>query len=445
MVLGRLISLATLGYTARVFGPRGYGLVGYGASVVAYAGVALSPGLVTWGVRAVARDRSRAGMYLVAVNATQVGLSLLAYSCLAAFAHFFVSGADEKRIVLLSGLGLFQTALAAEWVFNGMEMMRVSSFLGLLNTTLYTAGLLIFIHSPDDVFRLPVMSFCLAISVTLTGYVLLARQRDVHFQLPTLTDMREVIVSAASLSVMVALVVALHYANNFIVQAKLGTRELGVFLAAFRLVELASTVPGLVSTVVLPRLARKLVTSAHDARREAALFARVLLFIGFLGAALAFAEADGVIRFIYGSRFDGAIPLLRVMSIAILFNFAIVGYTNTLISFGRDRVMIAVVLVSATVSIGGGLLLVPRVGAMGAAIVLACIDLAGFCVSLPAYRESVGPFDVRGWLLPAGLAACTILLSVLLQRTGLPLLLRLPLAAIPFAMGAWRERRTLLR
>ena len=167
--------------------------------------------------------------------------------------------------------------------------------------------------------------------------------------------------------------------------------------------------------------------------------------IGFLGAALAFAEAEGVIRFIYGNRFDGAIPLLRVMSVAILFNFAIVGYTNTLISFGRDRVMIAVVIVSAIVSIGGGLLLVPRFGAMGAAMVLACIDLAGFLVSLPAHRASVGPFEVRAWLFPAALAACTVATSMLLQHTGLPLLVRLPLAALPFAVGAWRGRRNLLR
>ena len=442
MVLSRLIGLLTLGYTARVFGPHGYGLVGYGSTIVAYAGIALSPGLLTWGVRAVAQDRPRAGMYLVALNVTQVGLAALAYLALVAFALLAVPGADERHIIYLSGLVLFQTALAADWVFNGLEQIRIAAFLGLLTTALSTAGLLLFIHTPQDVFRLPVMMFGITSLTTALCYWLLSRR--IAFAWPSAQDFKAVWMSARSLSLMVALVVVVHYANNLLVQGYLGTAELGVFLAAFRLLELASTVPGLVSTVVLPRLARKLAATPEEAKREARTYARVLLLFGALAAALSLVEADGIIAFIYGNRFTGAAPLLRVMAVGIFFNFAITGYTNTLISFGSDRVMIAVVAVSALVAVGGGLVLVPRYGAMGGAMVIAAIDLAGFAVSVPEYRRKVGGLDFAGWLGPLLYGLGTIGLSLALQQLPLPLLVRLPLAALPFAVGGWRQVRAML-
>ena len=443
MVLGRLIGLITLGYTARVFGPSGYGLVGYGSSIVAYAAIALSPGLVTWGVRAVARDRSRAGIYMVAINTIQMVLATLAYAAIAVFAWTAESPGDERTIILLSGLALFQTAFSADWVFNGLEQMRVSAGLSLVNSSLYTAGLLLWIHTPDHVFRLPIMTVALGFFTTSIGYLLLLRQ--VRLSWPRIEDYKEVLKSAGSLSLMVALVIVLHHANSLIVKSYLGTAELGLFLASYRLVELASTVPGLLSTVVLPRIARKAASSVEDARREAIGYARVLLWIGGLGTALCFAEADDVITFIYGNRFQNAAALLRIMAVGVFFNFAITGYTNTLIAFGRDRVMVAVVAVSSAVAVGGGLLMVPWLGSVGAAIVVALLDFAGLCVSIPAYRASVGRLGWGAWLGPAGLAALTVVLSTLLQRTSLPLIPRLALASVPFVYAAWRELRRLIR
>jgi O-antigen/teichoic acid export membrane protein len=441
----RLIGLVTLGYTARVLGPERYGLVGFGASVAAYAGIVLSPGLMTWGTRAVARDHASAGRTLVIVNATKVALAGLAFTGLAAFATLGIEDPDERMMVLLSGTLLLNTALSADWVFNGLERMKTPSGLGVLATALNSAGLLLFVRSPDHAWRVPVLVTLTGLIVQAIGYATLFRRIGVRPVAPTGPEVRAALVSSLPLGLTVAIVVVLHYANNLIVQAYLGSEALGIFLAAFRLVELATTVPGLLAGVFLPRLSHSFVVAASDAARKAAQFARIHAYAAFLVAPFFLAEAPAIVRILYGERFEGAAVLLRVMSVAVIGNFAISGYTNCLISFGRDRVMLAVVLVSASVAIGGGLSLVPTLGLLGAAVTISAVDLLGWLSSLPAYRATIGSLQASAWARPAAGGAAIVATSFLLQAAGAPVWIRVPAALAAYSPFALREARELLR
>ena len=104
--------------------------------------------------------------------------------------------------------------------------------------------------------------------------------------------------------------------------------------------------------------------------------------------------------------------------------------------------MLRSVLTSAIVSVGGGLLLVPWTGIMGAAVVIAGIDLAGWLASLPSYRRVIGSLQFRAWIRPALGGACIIVSSYFLRALGVPVWGRVPLSAstyIPFAIGEVRE------
>lgn len=444
-LVSRLIGLITLGYAARVLGPENYGVVGFGASVAAYAGILLSPGLLTWGIRAVAREREKAGEKFLIVNLTQVVLACLAYAGLLAFALLFLNDPLEQRVVLLSGLVLFQTAISADWVLNGLELMRIPAGLGVLNSLLYTVALLSLVNSPDDILILPLLAPGIGILLSGAGYYILIRRLGVRLTFPGATAFRQALVSSLPLGTMAALVVVIHYANNLIVRAFVGAAALGVFLAAFRLLELAQMIPSILGNVFLPRLARFVIKTPEAAVREARLFAQVHMLAGFFVAAFMLAEAPAIINIIYGARYTGAAELLRFMAFAVLFNYAIYGYTNCLISFGRDRVMLLVVVTSAVVAVGGGLLLVPRLGALGAAMVTASIDLVGWLVSLPYYRRVVGGLQLRVWLLPALGAAAIVAVSLLLQGAGLPVWLRVPAGLLAYLPFAFFEVRSAIR
>lgn len=444
-LLNRLLGLLTLGYAARKLGPESYGLVGYGSSVAAYASILLSPGLATWGVRAVAQNRATAGRLLVIVNGTKLVLAVLGLLAVVAFAWGWLPTARERWIVLLSCLVLLTQALSADWVLNGLELPRVSAAFGVLGTLVSTLGLLALVHEPDDAYVVPLLAFAAGLVAVLPAYPMLLRRLGLRIDWPTGEQVRTALRASVPLGLTSAVVVLLHYANNFIVHGFLGEKELGVYLSAFRLVELAATVPTILAGAFFPRLARTVAGTPDRAVREAQLFARVHMVPAFLVAGMALVEAQGVIDLLYGAKYQAAVPLLRVMSLAVLFNYAICGYTNCLISFGRDRVMLIVVVVSAIVSIGGGLLLVPILGSLGAAITIALVDLAGWLVSLPAYRAAVGSLQMATWIRPLVGVLCACGASLLLQAADVPFLVRVPIALAVYAPVILLELRSALK
>jgi O-antigen/teichoic acid export membrane protein len=442
-VAGRLISLVVLGYPARVLGPEKFGMIGFGLSVTAYANILLSPGLVVWGTRAVARDRSRAGEILVTVRFIQLLLASLSYGALATYCWCFLKSSEERGVVLLCGLALFNAALSVDWVFNGLELMRVPASLGVVTALVNVAGLLVFVHSPKDIYHCALVAPAAVFINILLGYSLLVRR--VRPAWPGLRATKAAAVASLPLGVTMALIVVLHYANNFIVKAYLGSAALGIFLAAYRLVELASTLPGLVSTVFLPRLARLALEDAAAAQRQARQFALLLIVAGAFVAALTWVEAPAIVSVLYGTRYLTAVALLRLMAVAVFFNFAICGYTNAMISYGKDHVMMLAVAVSTVVSVGGGLLLVPRLGTTGAALVIAGIDLSGWLVSLPCYHRTIGSLHFKAWMRPLLGAAATVLLSSVLQKAGVPFLARVPLAVLVYSIFTAQEIGGILR
>ena len=166
-------------------------------------------------------------------------------------------------------------------------------------------ALLWLVHSPRDVYVYALIPAGTSILMTAAVYVILVKRAKVQFQLPSLKEARKALIASLPLGGTMALVIVFHYANNLIVQAYLGMTALGIFWAAYRLIDLATQIPGLLVTVFLPRLTRFAGSDPALARREALLYARVHMIIGFFIAAYAFAEAPAIIAILYGVKVRG--------------------------------------------------------------------------------------------------------------------------------------------
>jgi O-antigen/teichoic acid export membrane protein len=445
-VVSRALGLIVLGYPARTLGPERFGMVGYATSLVAYASILQSPGLILWGTRAVARDASTAGETLFSVNSIRMVLSLLGYVALVLFAFTFVDIHLQSNVILLSGTVLLFTGFSADWALNGIGSVQIPAWIAVVTTAISVCALLLLVHSPSDVLVYCTIAPAAALIASVVGNFALARFRGVSVRAVRPARLVEVARQSAPLSIVMALVVVLHYSNNLIIYARLGAHELGIFLASYRLIELATTVPGLLGIVFFPRLMKTAVSDLTAAKAGARLFAQVHMVAAFFVAAVLFAEAPSIVRILYGVKYQEAVPLLRVMSFSVIFNYAICGYTNCLISFGRDRVMIMVVSVCALVSVGGGLLLVPLLGLWGAALVITSIDCVGWLVSLPAYRTTIGSLQFGVWLWPAVGGLLIASTSIILQKMDLPVWARAPLITmgyVPFVVisirGVWKR------
>jgi O-antigen/teichoic acid export membrane protein len=424
-IFGKLIGLFNLSYIARTFGPENYGLIGYATSLVAYAGIILSPGLLTWGTRTIAQNKNRVGETVISINFIQIFLAIIGFGILAGYSYFFSTDAKQATIITLCALQLFQIAFSIDWAFNGLEHSRIPAILNVFSLLVIGICLVLFIKSSEDISLYLVIIFLVNSFFIIFGYFIFFIKFNYHLTTPNISEVRKAFLDSLPLNLTTALVVILHYSNNLIVKYFLGSNALGEFLADYRLLELISTVPGLLSVVFLPRIARQVITAPAIAKEEAKYFGRINMILAFLIAALIFSESNAIIQIVFGKQFLNSVPLLRLMSFAIIFNFAICGYTNALISFGGDKVMLMVVIVSAVVSIVGGFILVPMMGILGATIVICLIDFSGWLISVPAYKKTIGSMNIKWWLMPAGAFIFISIISIGFKTLNIPVWPRL--------------------
>jgi O-antigen/teichoic acid export membrane protein len=144
-------------------------------------------------------------------------------------------------------------------------------------------------------------------------------------------------------------------------------------VAAFRAVTPAATLNQLVMTsftlLFTPLAARMFARNDHEGINrlywQTAIWIAVLSFPIF---ALTFSLAKPVTETLFGSRYADSATYLALLSFAYYFNAALGFNGLTLKVFGRLRYIVSINIFVAVVNVGINLLLIPRYGALGAAI-----------------------------------------------------------------------------
>lgn len=142
-----------------------------------------------------------------------------------------------------------------------------------------------------------------------------------------------------------------------------GTKVAGIYAAAAQIGTLLLLVPGVVSSLLFPKVASEADTSGAFAMRVT----RHLAMIMFVGCILTI-PASFILPLMYGAKFSGAVYLLWLLLPGVF----LLGVESVLVQhfsgLGLPRWIPAFWLIALVVNIGLNLVFVPRFGAVAAAI-----------------------------------------------------------------------------
>jgi O-antigen/teichoic acid export membrane protein len=144
--------------------------------------------------------------------------------------------------------------------------------------------------------------------------------------------------------------------------------QTGLFGVSFRIVDVLIVVPQLTITAALPIFSR---AARDDRERLDYGLGLVAESMAMLAGAVALALAAGApiaIEIVAGDGFEGAVPVLRLHAIALMFAFFTAPWAYALISLRRHRDVLAINAAGIVALAVGLALLVPEHGARGAAI-----------------------------------------------------------------------------
>ena len=151
----------------------------------------------------------------------------------------------------------------------------------------------------------------------------------------------------------------------FLVAAFSGARSVGLYALAVVLGQLLWIVSNSVATVLLPRVAS---SSPIEGARQAAQLTRITLLIGVAGAAALALIASPLINIVYGQAYAEAVPMLLALLPGVVAFIAVKVLSAYLIGVGRLRITVIVSLIGLIATLALDFTLIPRLGAVGAAI-----------------------------------------------------------------------------
>lgn len=169
-----------------------------------------------------------------------------------------------------------------------------------------------------------------------------------------------------------------------LVGALAGPTAAGLYHIVKQVGRLALQVGQQVQAVVYPDVAKLWVAQQLSEFRRAILQVEVMLASFGILTFLAFLFlSEPLLRLTAGPAFTAAAPLLIIQMFAVLLSLCGAGANSALLAMGRQRDTLRVVLVATVAFHATALLLIPRIGAMGANVahvVLGAIWLAGLAL-----------------------------------------------------------------
>ena len=147
-----------------------------------------------------------------------------------------------------------------------------------------------------------------------------------------------------------------------------GFEQVGIFSAAVRLTELWYFAPWALMTSLFPSMMQS------KARNDALYHQRTLMLFGIMGwaaivvAAFSTVLAPWLVRLFYGAEYAAAAPILSIQAWMAVFVFFGVARGRWLLAENRQRDSMYVDIAGVTLNVVFNLILIPRYGALGAAV-----------------------------------------------------------------------------
>jgi len=464
-IVAKVASLLFFITMARELGREGFGAFMFALALTSTLLVGAGFGTDELTSREVARDRTRAGRYLSDVTALKTASAVVLLALAVLIVNLGDFSADARAAVIIVGFGVAVEAIARTWymIFQAHERLDLVSLSIVIQRTLTAVVGIAVLKSGGGVVPAALV-FAGGALVGLAVSELSVRRLVPRRPRPQPRTWPGLLRTSFPIGVAFVLFILLMRLDVTLLSFLSGEEEVGVYAAAFRLVESTQFLAWALSAAMMPWLSRTGGEHGGLARgyelglkaMNAMLLPVSLVFVLF---------ADDLIDLLYGPGFAAAVLPLQLLGLTgALYGMQSFAST-TLIARDAPGTFARLVAVVVLLNVSGNLVVIPRYGADGAASVALAsgVILAAASVWLAArhvgrvrfWRSFAGPLLAAGAMTLVALAVPgprVLCLALALVAYGATLLaverlafrddLRIFLGVLPSRVTAWSRSRS---
>lgn len=435
-VVGRFLTLLYVMLVARALAPDGFGQLMTVSAYLTILGAVTDFGVTVITVRDVARDPGLAGAYLRRALVLRSAMAAAAFLALGLVGLVAGYAADQEQLFWVGGLSLLPMAVTGAFSAILTAREQIARVAGLS-----TLGAFVMLVSAWPVLAagwgvtglLAVLALVNALEAGLAASWVLGSVRPVAAagERAWLAAWR-LLRRAWPYGCFTILTMVYLRAATIVLSTNGGPEAVGVYNAAFKLVEALTALPLALMGGLFPLMAAQsrqgTAGPLGDTYRSAVRVLGVLALPVAVGLTIL---ATPIIALVYGTRYEGAAPVLRILvwGLVLLYLNAPVGHV--IFSSDQGRRYLPWALANTGVYVALTVLLVAHFGILGAAVGYVVAEATGFVIQSWFVRSIVG------WLpsLPAILWRPAIAAAVMggVLHLGLALDV-LPLLLVPMGV-----------
>ena len=366
-----IFPLISFPYVSRILAPAGIGRVSFAQSLITYFLLISELGISSYGIKAVAKvrddreDLSRTAQELLCINTL---MSLIAYALLIIITMAVPRLYANAELIMICSISILFNTLGMEWLYKGLEQYTYITWRSLLFRTIAIVLMFAFIHTSEDyVIYAMITVFAASASgilnfINVRKYISLKPFRN----LKPARHLKSVCIffamSCATTIYTNLDTVMLGFMSNDI--------EVGYYNAAIRLKLILVAFVTSLGAVLLPRASYY---AEHQKKAELErLISAAFNFVIVVSVALTIyciVYAKDIVLLLSGNEFlPAAVVMQLIMPTVILIALSNVTGIQILVPLGGERFVLYSELVGAVTDVILNALLIPKLGAAGAAI-----------------------------------------------------------------------------
>lgn len=409
-----LLPLVTYPYITRVLGPSGLGRINY-VDFLAQVFILLSSfGIPYYAVREVAKARHDAVKRSELV--TEMLILNLFFSVIATVIFSlltFKGWSQNPGLYLLAGINILMNTFSFEWYLQATEAFSFSAARTVaVRFLMIIAFYLLVKQETDYTIYYGIFTAAVVILALLNSYRLLSENRlvfkGIHFK-KHLKPLWHFFLTSSAISLYI-------YFDTIILQYLTHDEQaVGYYTTVLKMVKIFLLLILSISTVLLPRLSW-LANSGNMAEVNRHLN-KMLQFIIVSAIPVSMGLlllAPEIIVVISGDRFSPAVPLMRILAFLPL----VIGLSNlfcyqTLVPFNKEKKFLAIAVIGCIASIGLNFFLIPRLGALGAAIAGLTTELV-ITIIAGWHAGRLVQFHYKMAMVPQTILSCLLFIPVII-------------------------------
>lgn len=378
LTVSRIISLILLFLAylllTNYLGPYRYGQFQFVLSYVTLFGVVIDFGIQQFVIKKISEDRTQAKLYFHNFLALEVVLAAMVYGAMLAIAKYNGYEPVVMKAIMIAGLGVAIHGLTYPFlaIVTVYYDLKKAAFLNFLSSLINVAIILITIKVGGGI----VMLVSQQVIFAVLAVIIYSRFIRKHIGEPQIfkgffsldrTLIKTILISALPFAMLVGFSTVYNRIDVVLITKFLGYAQTGLYSAAYKFYDLLAFFPAVVSHALYPLFATLMAEGKRGEIREILekylrFMAALALPIGVGGMLLA-KQIIGILS----PEFSGAAPVLAILVWApsILFLYIVV---NSLVISQLTKWAMVITGVNVLVNVVGNIILLPRVGIVGAAV-----------------------------------------------------------------------------